>query len=133
MAGIFKKKYNSEDYYQLAFKTKIYPTKEQIKYFNCCFGITRFAYNWYLDEAEKYYKLNGKNPSYITMRSLFSNMAKTNPKYWFIYSTVNGRVWQQALGNAKSAYDMWFNNVSNKPKKHKKRDSKQSLDRKSVV
>lgn len=127
MAGIFKTKYNSKDYYQLAFKTKIYPTEEQIKYFNCCFGIARFAYNWYLDEAEKYYKLNGKNPSYITMRNLFGNMAKTNPKYWFIYSTVNGRVWQQALGNAKSAYNMWFNDVNNKPKKHKKRDSKQSF------
>ena len=127
MIGIFKTKYNSKDYYQLAFKTKIYPTEEQIKYFNCCFGIARFAYNWYLDEAEKYYKLNGKNPSYITMRSLFGDMAKTNPKYWFIYSTVNSRVWQQALGNAKIAYNMWFNDVNNKPKKHKKRDSKQSF------
>lgn len=127
MAGIFKKKYNPDDYYCLGFKTKIYPTKEQIKYFNCCFGITRFAYNWYLDKAENYYQTNGKCKSYIQMRKEFGNLTKTNPKYWFIYETVNNRVWHSALGDANSAYNLWYQGVSKKPKKHKKRDSKQSF------
>ena len=42
----------------LGFTTKIYPTKSQIKYFKECFGISRFAYNWYLDVHESLYKMN---------------------------------------------------------------------------
>lgn len=127
MAGIFKKKYDSDDYHFLGFKTKIYPTKEQIEYFNCCFGITRLAYNWYLDKAEDYYKINGKCKSYTQMRKEFGNLATANPKYWFIYETVNSRIWHSALGNANSAYNLWYQGVSKKPKKHKKRDSKQNF------
>ena len=61
------------------------------------------------------------------MRNSFKNMVKTNPKYWFVYSTVNGRVWQQALGNTNTSYIRWINGISKKPKKHKKRDSNQSF------
>ena len=37
-----------------AFKTKIYPTKKQRIYFNKCFGIRRFAWNWGLENWENY-------------------------------------------------------------------------------
>ena len=42
-----------------AFKTKIYPTKEQIIYFKKCFGVARFTYNWMLYNKENY--LNNNN------------------------------------------------------------------------
>ena len=55
----------------LGFKTKIYPTKSQIKYFKECFGISRFAYNWYLDIHESLYKMNIDKNSFYEMRKMF--------------------------------------------------------------
>ena len=46
------------------FKTKIYPNKEQIEYFNECFGISRFAYNWYLENNQKYYEEGNRKSFY---------------------------------------------------------------------
>ena len=56
-----------------AFKTKIYPTKEQIEYFNKCFGISRFAYNWYLDK-EQYYHKNNIKKTYYDLRKEFGEL-----------------------------------------------------------
>ena len=126
MAGIFKKKYNSEDYYFLGFKTKIYPTEEQKEYFKKCFGISRFAYNWFLDKCEEDYSNGIRKQSYFKMIKLFGDKVKNNPKYWYVLE-VNSRVWQQAIKNADTAYNMWFQHVSRKPKRHKKKDTNQSF------
>ena len=54
------KKYNPDDYIYESFKTKIYPTKEQKKYFHKCFGISKLAYNWFLYTKENNYRNNIK-------------------------------------------------------------------------
>ena len=65
-----------------AFKTKIYPTKEQIEYFNKCFGITRFAYNWFIEKREFYYKQNIKKTLY-DLRKEFHNSRETEFPFVF--------------------------------------------------
>lgn len=126
MAGIFKRKYDPNDYFFLNFKTRIYPTKEQKIYFKNCFGIRRFAYNWFLDEVNNDCANGIKKQSYISMRTRFGNEIKNNKNLKFV-NEVNNRVWQQALGDADKAYKMFYKGINDFPKKKKKKDEIQSF------
>ena len=44
-----------------AYKYRIYPNKEQQKYFAKTFGCTRFIYNKMLGDRIEYYKTTGEN------------------------------------------------------------------------
>ena len=57
--------------YNLAFKYRIYPNKEQELLINKTFGCVRFVYNTILYTANKFYKETGKN-KIITPASLKS-------------------------------------------------------------
>ena len=45
----------------ISLKLRLYPTQEQKIYFNKCFGSTRFIYNYYLAERNRFYNDNVKN------------------------------------------------------------------------
>ena len=47
--------------YNLAFKYRIYPNKEQELLINKTFGCVRFVYNTILYTANKFYEETGKN------------------------------------------------------------------------
>ena len=57
--------------YNLAFKYRIYPNKEQELLINKTFGCVRFVYNTILYTANKFYEETGKN-KIITPASLKS-------------------------------------------------------------
>ena len=57
--------------YNLAFKYRIYPNKDQELLINKTFGCVRFVYNTILYTANKFYKETGKN-KIITPASLKS-------------------------------------------------------------
>ena len=57
--------------YNLAFKYRIYPNKEQKLLINKTFGCVRFVYNTILYAANKFYEETGKN-KIITPASLKS-------------------------------------------------------------
>ena len=55
------------------FKTRIYPTEEQIEYFNKWFGISRYCYNWYLEKMRYNYE-NGIKQSFYDLRKEFNSL-----------------------------------------------------------
>lgn len=114
-----------------AFKTKIYPTKERIEYFNKCFGISRFAYNWYLNKMQEYYQLEIKK-SFYELRKEFNECREL--EFPFVLE-VNSRVYGSALGNADTAYKMFFKKITKYPKFKSKKNIKQSfsLDRCKII
>ena len=68
--------------YNLAFKYRIYPNKEQELLINKTFGCVRFVYNTILDIANKIYEETGKN-KIITPASLKNE--KIIDYYFIIY------------------------------------------------
>ena len=106
-----------------AFKTRIYPTEEQIIYFNKCFGVSRFAYNWFLNEQKINYK-NNTQMSWKQSRDKFMNYRNQIP--WIF--EIKSRVYRYAQGDLMEAYDRFFKGKSNQPKfKSKKKKNKQSF------
>lgn len=103
-----------------AFKTQIYPTKEQEEYFKKCFGVTRFVYNWCLEKKEKNWNL-----SLNQIAKEFRIECENN--YSFVLE-INSRIWGASFDNLKKAYDRYFKKISNKPKFKSKKSSYQSFN-----
>lgn len=81
------------------FKTKIYPTNEQIKYFNKCFGIRRLAYNWTLNKINE--NLKTKTLKQFKFGVEFNRLRET--EFPFIFE-VNNRVYKYAIEDCKKCY-----------------------------
>ena len=105
-----------------AFKTRIYPTKEQEEYFNKCFGITRFTYNWYVEKKSDCLKNNIKK-SFYTLKKEF-NSGRDN--YPFVLD-INYNINVSALSDANEAFNKFFKKVNNYPKFKSKKNKKQSF------
>ena len=43
-----------------AYKTKLRPTAEQVRYFGACCGVARFVFNWALADRKKMFEDGGK-------------------------------------------------------------------------
>ena len=112
----------------LGFTTKIYPTKSQIKYFKECFGISRFAYNWYLDIHESLYKMNIDKNSFYEMRKMFFELKDLYP--WI--NNISTKIVEQALANAKDAFERFFKKQNRYPR-HKFKRGKQSFSTTRVI
>lgn len=106
----------SKDKDIVAFKTKLYPTKRQKEYFNRCFGIRRFAWNFAVENwstIKSWQKLDG-----IWNNSGF--LLNDRP-YLF---EVNSMIKQMAFKDVKSAWDKVWNEGAGRPQfKSKKKDS----------
>ena len=129
MANIYKK-YNEKDYLYNSFKTKIYPTSEQKEYFENCFGISRFAYNWFIYTRENNYK-KGINKTPNQLFKEFMDMKNNNKEYEFL-KNINSKIIKAALLDAKTAYENWFNEQNRKPKYKTKKDYIKSFNSERV-
>ena len=78
-----------------AFKTRIYPTKNQIEYFHKAFGIRRFIWNYALDEYLK--GLNSGNiiNEYDMKKRINNGIVKSKDYVWL--SDINSMVRQESL------------------------------------
>ena len=100
-----------------AFKTKIYPTKKQRIYFNKCFGIRRFAWNWGLENWENYKSWTRLDRAWNHDENL-----KLNKPYLY---QVNSMIKNMAFKELNKAWDKYYKKEANKPKfKSKKKDIK---------
>lgn len=77
------------------FKTRIYPTKNQIEYFHKAFGIRRFIWNYALNEYLE--SLNNKSPKseYDLKKEINNGIVKQDEYKWL--SEVNSMVRQESL------------------------------------
>ena len=100
----------------ISYKFRLYPTKEQEKYFAQCFGNSRFLWNKMLEDSEKHYKDTGK----------FLNIKSYLPyKRWFFDrtdSTLCSNVWKYF----RQSYKNFFESGFGKPKFKSKRVHKDS-------
>ena len=101
-----------------AFTTKIYPNKEQEEYFNKCFGVARFTYNWFLNK-----KKNNISEKWKNFKNEFMNERILIP--WIF--EVNSRVYRIAIEHLVEAYDRYYNKLSDKPKFKSKKNKYQSF------
>lgn len=100
-----------------AIKTKIYPTKTQKEYFNRCFGVRRFAWNWGLENWETY-----KSWTKLDKVWNHSEMKDTKP---YLYE-VNSMIKNMAFKELSETWNKFYKNPKNngKPKfKSKKKDT----------
>lgn len=105
------------------FKTKIYPTEEQKKYFDKCFGVARFAYNWYLEKNKHYFELGIKKKIKEYLKEFNSQRTFEFP---FVLK-VNNRVYGFGIRNANIALERFFKKTSKYPKFKTKKDHIQSF------
>jgi len=82
-------------------KIKLNPTKSQVQYFVQASGVSRFAYNWRIDNWNRMYK-EGNKPSAMTLNKYLNSIkriefpwmkevGKTAPQYalWDLEDTYN--------------------------------------------
>jgi putative transposase len=108
----------------MGFKTKIYPTKEQIEYFNKCFGIDRFVFNWYLYNDKKYYA-QGNRQSYYDLREKLIQLKHTPKFNWLM--TANDRILNCSMKNAKMGLDKFFKKLNRYPNYKTKKSKNKSF------
>lgn len=100
----------------ISYKFRLYPTKEQEKYFAQCFGNSRFLWNKMLEDSEKHYKETGK----------FLNIKSYLPyKRWFFDGT-DSTLYNNVLRYFRQSYKNFFESGFGKPKFKSKRVHKDS-------
>lgn len=103
-----------------AHKIRMYPNKRQVGYFQCACGVSRFAYNWGLEQWEKDYeayceagKPEGGSPSEAKLRKQL-NAIKKDEFPWM--GEVTKYAPQQALINLGRAFDRFFTGQGKYPR-----------------
>ena len=102
-----------------AYKFRIYPTENQIEFFNKQFGGTRFVYNYFLHQKDTQFKETGKSDSYYKQTKTLSNMKKQKEFEWL--KEVNSQSCQAALQNLDAAYLRFFKKLAAFPRFTKKK------------
>lgn len=110
-------------YFYRAHKIKLYPTKEQQIKLAQQVGLTRFVYNWALDQNKKDYQeykegKRGKAPSYCDLSKEFTHYKNNNAPEWL--NNALSQTSQHAIKNCCLAYKNFFNKKSKYPQYHKK-------------
>ena len=115
----------------LATKIRLNPTKEQEVLFWKSAGVSRWAYNYFLAESEKYYQeyLEGKHEKKTInegeVRKYINNVLKKTTHTWL--KEVGSNVMKQAVKDADNARKRWFEGLSEKPKFKSRHKSKISF------
>lgn len=109
-----------------AIKTKIYPTKTQKDYFNRCFGIRRFAWNWGLENWGTY-----KSWTKLDKAWNHSEMKNTKPYLYEVNSMIKTMAFKELSRSWKKLYKDSKNNGEPKFKTKKKDTNRFSMFNKS--
>ena len=95
-----------------AIKYRLYPTTEQIEYFQKCFGCCRFVYNQALNWRTSAYKADGTSLNYND--TAFGLTALKHQFTWL--KEVDSIALQQSLRHLDSAYNSFFKSKGGFPK-----------------
>ena len=102
----------------IGFKIQLYPTDEQIYIINKYFGVSRFIYNWVIDEEEKSYESESGFLSGYTLGTKLTSMKK-ELEWLKEYSHESMKL---RIFDAVRAYKRFFSKISNRPKYKSKKD-----------
>ena len=104
-----------------AYKFRLYPNDEQKILINKTFGCSRYIYNYFLNEAQKYYKENKKMKSAYEMCNELKSLQEITP--WL--KEVDSCSLRTAIFDLEDAYKSFFQKRSKYPN-FKNKYSKQS-------
>lgn len=93
-----------------AYKTELRPNNKQKTFFNGCFGLARFVYNWGLETKIRQYEETGKSDGWMTLGKLLTEKKKTDWQWMYQYSSW---IHIYALKNLDEAYKNFFRRVKN--------------------
>ena len=109
----------------IAYKFRIYPSREQKTMFAKTFGCVRLVYNKFLDRRITEYKDNKKTVSYSTCAKEMAEMKRTE-EYCFL-KEVDSIALQQSLRHLDTAFSNFFKvKSSGYPRFKSKKDTKRS-------
>ena len=97
---------------QLAHKIRLDPNNKQMTYFKKACGVSRFVWNWALDQWEKQYK-PGKKPNALELKKQFNSIKRK--EYPFVLE-VTKYASQQPFIFLQRAYNKFFKGIGKKPK-----------------
>lgn len=103
-----------------AYRTELDPTRTQASLARQYCGVARFAYNWYLDCAQAYYKENGM---FLTGYSFSKALNNSNRPDWF--TAAPSKAVKHAIMNAERAFRRFFNHQGGYPR-YKRRGNRDS-------
>ena len=98
--------------------------KQKTKLFECA-GIARFAYNWALDYEKANYESENSFLSHYELRKIFTEL-KTQPEYAWLNDYSNN-ITKQAIKDACTAYQRFFDGIAGFPKFKSRRKSRPSF------
>ena len=98
--------------------------KQKTKLFECA-GIARFAYNWALDYEKANYEAENSFLSHYELRRIFTEL-KTQPEYAWLNDYSNN-IPKQAIKDACTAYQRFFDGIAGFPKFKSRRKSRPSF------
>jgi putative transposase len=98
----------------IAAKIRLKPTKEQEVLFWKSAGTARWAYNYFLAESDRIYEEEGRTVEEDEVRKKINNELKLTTHKWL--KEVGSNVMKQAVKDANTARQRWFDGISGKPK-----------------
>ena len=106
-------------------KVMLLPNNKQKTKLFACAGLTRFAYNWALDYEQKNYAAGNPFIFDSELRKVFTKL-KTQPEYAWLNDYSNN-IPKQAIRDAVTAYQRFFDGIAGFPKFKSRRKSKPSF------
>ena len=89
------------------FKTRIYPTKNQIRYFQKCFGLRRWYWNWALDRYITEYKTTKRKLTAYQLGTLINKeVFKQGKCLWA--KQCNNTIREFAFGDLQESWEMYY-------------------------
>ena len=114
----------SDDKDFVGFKIQIYPTKEQEEIFIKYFGVSRYVYNYGIDEEEREYKENGGFLRKYELNNRFTEFKNREENSWLLdYDSTTLTI---ILFKVVDAYRKFFNRISRYPRYKNKKSIHQS-------
>ena len=129
----FGKKDIHKDSWYHGYKFQLFPTDEQKEYLDRCIDVTRFLYNWTIEQEETQMKLfdAGKTSkislSFPELSSKFTKLRNENDMEFL--KSIPHCTEKNAVKRAHAAYENYFNHITRHPKfRHKKDYTNRSFE-----
>ena len=89
------------------FKTRIYPTKNQIRYFQRCFGLRRWYWNWGLETYMNELNTNSKYMSNYDLCKKLNNEVLCLPEYSWA-KQCHGTIRKQVMAELNTSWKVYY-------------------------